>query len=114
MGCLSFSQFGLKYSALDTDSILNDVIPGGGCWLVAGLIEMSFPGGCSMIYDGPVASVWTLLWSLPNNCTLPPVPLGHRLTEEEVMAALPKMFISSLNCSQGDTCQKKLTVSDET
>ena len=63
-GCLSFSQFGLKYSAFDTDSILNDVIPGGGCWLVAGLIEMSFPGGCSMIYDGPVASVWSLLWSL--------------------------------------------------
>ena len=58
MGCLSFSQFGLKYSALDTDSILNDVTPGraDGWWLVvAGLIEMSFPGGCSMIYDGPVA-----------------------------------------------------------
>ena len=76
---------------------------------------MSFPGGCSMIYDGPVASgLQSALVTVPNNCTLPPVPLGHRLTEEEVMAALPKMFISSLNCSQGDTCQKKLTVSDET
>ena len=34
VGCLSFSQFGLKYSALDTDSILNDVNPGraGGGW----------------------------------------------------------------------------------
>ena len=38
-GCLSFSQFGLKYSAFDTDSILNDVIPGGGWWLMVA-------GGC--------------------------------------------------------------------
>ena len=55
-----FSIFGLKYSALDTDSILNVKWCNSWWWLVelvvAGLIEMSFPGGCSMIYDGPLAS----------------------------------------------------------